>query len=246
MHSTLSLLEGHRSDRSFTSEAVSDAALDAVIRAGHRAPTSCNGQHVSVVVVRDAAKRARIAELAGGQPWVAKAPVFLAVILDLHKLSAAGAKACMPQSVQNHVEGLVMGCLDCGIALEAMAVAARAQKLGIVPIGGIRNSPQEMIDLLLLPPLTFAPVGLAVGHVDKPAGQRPRLPLATFRHDEVYDPSRIAGAVDPYDAVMTEFWQEQGRMDGQCWSAAVAPRFDHNERPRLRPTLTKQGMKFED
>jgi FMN reductase [NAD(P)H] len=246
MNAVLSVLEDHRSDRAFTDEPVSDAVLDAIIRAGHRAPTSCNGQHVSVVTVRDNEKRARIAELAGKQPWVAKAPVFLTVVLDLYKLNAGVTRAGRVQSVQNHVEGLITGCLDCGIALQAMAVAARSQGLGIVPIGGIRNNPQEIIDLLALPPLTFAPVGLSVGHVAKQAGQRPRLPLSTFRHDEAYDLSRIVEAVDAYDAAMLAFWKEQGRPDGKSWSAAIAPRFDHNERPKLRPTLTRQGMKFED
>ena len=246
MNAVLSLLADHRSDRSFTDEPVSDAALDAIIRAGRRAPTSCNGQHVSVVVVRDNEKRARIADLAGKQPWVAKAPVFLALVLDFHKLNAGVTRAGRVQSVQNHVEGLIAGCLDCGIALQAMALAARSQGLGIVPIGGIRNNPQEMIDLLALPPLTFSPVGLCVGHTAKQSGQRPRLPLETFRHDECYDPSRIAEAVEAYDAAMLAFWKEQGRLDGQSWSAAIAPRFDRNERPKLRPTLTRQGMRFED
>ncbi len=246
MNPTLSLLESHRSSRSYTTEPVSDEILDAVISAGHRAPTSSNGQHVSVVVVRDARQRARIAELTGNQPWVAKAPVFLALVLDMHKLNAAVTAAGRTLSAQNHVEGLIMGCLDCGIALEAMALAARAQGLGMVPIGGIRNNPQEMIDLLGLPPLCFAPVGLALGHVKREAAQRPRLPLSTFRHDEMYDPTRIAGAVAGYDETLLAFWKEQGRAEGLSWSAAMAPRFDHNERPKLRPVMTKQGMKFED
>ncbi len=246
MNQTLSLLESHRSNRSYTMEPVSDAELDAIIRAGHRAPTSVNGQHISVVVARDAAKRARIAELAGGQPWVAKAPVFLALVLDMHKLAAAAARAGRVLDVQNHVEGLVMGCLDCGIVLQAMALAARAQGLGIVPIGGIRDNPQEITDLLGLPPLCFSPVGLSVGHVSKETAQRPRLPLATFRHDETYDPARIAGAAPGYDETMLAFWKERGRPEGKSWSEAVASRFDHNERPKLRPAMLRQGLKFED
>ncbi|NMF43978.1 nitroreductase family protein, partial [Pseudomonas sp. SWRI 103] len=69
MTPTIDLLASHRSDRSFQSTPVSDEHLDAILRAGHLAPTSFNAQHISVVVVRDANTRQRIAAVAGGQPW---------------------------------------------------------------------------------------------------------------------------------------------------------------------------------
>jgi nitroreductase len=68
---------------------VSDEALDSIVEAARRAPTSSNAHRVSLVVARDAVKRARIAELAGGQTWIAKAPVFIAVLLDFYKTGVA-------------------------------------------------------------------------------------------------------------------------------------------------------------
>lgn len=67
MNETIRTLHAHRSIRSYNDEPVSDAMLDAIVEAAHRAPTSMNAQEVSLVVVRDAEKRRRIAELAGGQ-----------------------------------------------------------------------------------------------------------------------------------------------------------------------------------
>ena len=71
MNETISLLQAHRSSRSYKSNAIPGEILDAIIESAHRAPTSINSQQISLVVVRDAASRARIAEIAGSQSWIA-------------------------------------------------------------------------------------------------------------------------------------------------------------------------------
>lgn len=246
MNETVRLLHTRKSDRSFTDEAISDDHLDQILRAGHRAPTSCNGQHVSVVVVRDAAKRARLAELAGGQSWVAKAPVFLAVVCDLYKLGKGVERAGRAMKVQDCIEGAIVSSLDGGIAMAHMAVAANSLGLGVVPIGGIRNNPGDVIELLGLPPLTYVTVGLCIGHVAKPGLARPRMAMATFRHEETYHTEGLEDAITAYDVELAAFWREHGRKDGQSWSESIAPRFDRVERPLLRPVFAAQGMPFEE
>jgi len=93
MNKTVRLLQAHHSSRSYKSDAVPAEILDAIIESAHRAPTSINSQQISLVVVRDAASRARIAEIAGGQPWIAQAPVFIAVVADFYKTGLAVEKA---------------------------------------------------------------------------------------------------------------------------------------------------------
>ena len=65
--------------------------LNAVLDATWRGPTSINGQQVSLVVVQDPTRRAEIARIAGCQPWIAQAPVFVTVVVDFHK-TAVGAR----------------------------------------------------------------------------------------------------------------------------------------------------------
>lgn len=246
MNETLHLLTARKSDRSFTDEPVTEEHLDAIIRAGHNAPTSCNGQHVSVVVVRDPAKRSRLAELAGKQPWIAKAPVFLAVVCDFHKLGKGVERAGSKIKVQDCIEGAIVSSLDSGIALAHMSMAANSLGLGTVPIGGIRNNPGDVIELLGLPSLTYVSVGLCIGHINKPTLARPRMDISTFRHEETYRAEGLDEAIAAYDEELSAFWQNQGRIDGQAWSASIAPRFDRVERPLLRPTFSRQGMSFEE
>lgn len=242
----IELLQGHHSDRMFSSEQVSDEILDAIISSAYRGPTSINGQHISVVVVRDVARKARIADIAGGQAWIAKAPVFITLVIDFQKTRTGVEWAGKQQIIHESVEGFAVGTLDAGIALANLMVAARAQGLGIVPIGGIRRDPQAMIDLLLLPPLTFPLVGLCIGHVEKSAPRKPRLPISTFRHDEVYHTDAIADAIHGYDQEMLAYWQSIGRADGLPWSANTASFYERIYFPETAKVARSQGFAFDD
>ena len=243
---TIDLLHGHHSDRLFSSDPVSEDVLDAIIKSAYRGPTSINGQHVSVVVVRDPARRARIAYIAGGQAWIEKAPVFITLVVDFQKTRTAVEWVGKRQLIHESLEGFAVGTLDAGIALANLMVSARAHGLGIVPIGGIRKDPQAMIDLLLLPPLTFPVVGLCIGHVEKPAPQKPRLPISTFRHDEVYHPEAIANAIHDYDQEMLAYWQSIGRSDGLPWSANTASFYERIYFPKTAKVARTQGFSFDN
>ncbi|WP_417315340.1 nitroreductase family protein, partial [Enterobacter sp.] len=91
MNTIIDLFNDHKSERSFTDKAIDDATLERIISTAYRAPTSVNSQQVSVIVTRDAQKRAQISQIAGGQPWIAKAPVFITFVLDMYK-SQVGMK----------------------------------------------------------------------------------------------------------------------------------------------------------
>ena len=69
MNETVRLLQAHRGSRRDKNDPVPAAILDAIIESAHRAPTSINGRQISLVVVRNADSRARIAQIAGGRPF---------------------------------------------------------------------------------------------------------------------------------------------------------------------------------
>lgn len=214
MNPTLQLLNERRSERSFTADFVSEEMLAAIIQAGQRAPSTMNAQSVSAIVVRDAAKRARIAELAGGQPWIAQAPVFVCLVADYHKTGLAVEKAGKQQVINTCLEGMISVSTDAGIILATMATAANALGLGCVAIGGVRADVTAMAQVLELPERCFALVGLAIGHVTKSASIKPRLPVETFRHDERYNSTGLSECIDRYDETLLAYWQQIGRTDG--------------------------------
>ncbi|WP_192458378.1 NADPH-dependent oxidoreductase [Musicola keenii] len=245
MNQTIELLTQHRSERSYQDKPIPEDVLSAIIEAAHLAPTSVNSQQVSVIVIRDPARRARIAELAGGQPWIAQAPVFLALVLDMHKTATGIDMSGNTQHAHESVESIVSGATDVGIALGTLIAAAHSFGLGIVPIGGIRRQPQAIIDLLQLPSLTFPVAGLALGYVDKPAYQKPRLPLNTFRHDEVYHQEHLKTAIEQYNQTLVAHWEQTGRRDGEPWGSNTASYYQHIYFPQVRPALLQQGFKLD-
>jgi FMN reductase [NAD(P)H] len=244
MNETVCLLQAHHSSRSYKSDAIPAEILDAIIESAHRAPTSINSQQISLVIVCDAASRARIAEIAGGQPWIAQAPVFIAVVTYFYKTNLGVEKAGAEQVMQRSLEAIFSAVSDAGIALETLMTAARAFGLGIVPIGGIRRDPQAMIDLHGLPRDTFPVAGVVLGYVAEEAPQKPSMPIKSFRHEEKYHPELLKSAIDTYDQTLQEHWQMIGRADGLTWSANMAEHYSTFSR-RIKPVAQKQGFTIE-
>jgi FMN reductase [NAD(P)H] len=244
MNETVRLLQAHHSSRSYKADPIPEDILEAIIRCAHRAPTSINSQEVSLVVVRDAASRARIAEIAGGQPWIAQAPVFIAVVVDLYKTGLGVGKAGAEQVFQRSLEGILASVSDAGIAMATLMTAARAFGLGVVPIGGIRRDPQAMIDLLGLPPNTFPVDGVVLGYAVEESPQKPRMSIESFRHDEKYHPDALMPAIDAYDRTLQEYWQKIGRTDGLSWSANMAQHYGTFSR-LIKSVAQKQGFTIE-
>ena len=244
MNETIRLLQAHHSSRIYKSDPIPAEILEAVIECAHRAPTSTNSQEVSLVVVRNAASRTRIAEIAGGQPWIAQAPVFVTVVVDLYKTGLGVKKAGAEQVFQRSLEGILAAVSDAGIAMATLMTAARAFGLGVVPIGGIRRDPQAMIDLLGLPPNTFPVDGVVLGYVAEESPQKPRMPIESFRHDEKYHPDALRPAIDAYDRTLLEYWQMIGRTDGLSWSANTAQHYSVFSR-LIKSVAQKQGFTIE-
>ncbi|MDP1996157.1 MAG: NADPH-dependent oxidoreductase [Gallionella sp.] len=242
MNETLRIQQSHRSIRNYKADPVSDAMLEQIIAAAHRAPTSMNAQEISLIVVRDAEKRARIAELAGGQAWIAQAPVFITIVIDFHKTDLGVRKAGQTQIIHESMEGFGVAAVDAGIALGTLIAAAESLGLGIVPIGSIRRNPQGMIDLLGLPPLTFPLVGLCIGHIADNVPLKPRMDVQTFRHNERYDATDYAAAIDAYDAVIMDYWQKLGRSDGPSWSDNLGNSYKQVYFPQVKSIAAMQGL----
>ena len=241
MTKTLRTIRNHRSIRNYHERDLEPGQLEAILEAARTMPTSVNGQQVSVVVVRDQEKKQKIAALAGGQPWIAQAPVFLVFMVDFHKTSRALGKNQTTQVIHESAEGTVMGTFDTGLAMGGAIVAAESLGLGIVPIGGIRRDPQAMIDLLGLPRFTYPVAGLVVGHPQDLSATKPRLPPGGFVHEEQYDVGAVDKAIDEYDLTMGDYYRNRGDK-ATDWSSQLSNLYKTVYYPKVLPTLVSQGF----
>jgi FMN reductase [NAD(P)H] len=243
MNETISVINDHRSIRDFEKRDIEESILKEIIIAAQSMPNSINGQQTSIVVIKDQEKRSKIAEYAGGQPWIEKAPVFLLFVADFYKTDVAAKKNNLEQVIHESIEGSIVGSVDVGLNMGAAIIAAESLGLGIVPIGGIRNAPQRMIDLLELPNLTFPIAGLSIGYPKSKPKKKPRLPLDTFRHNETYKPNKIIESIDAYDDLMAEYYKSINREDSENWSKRTGNTYKSVYFPKVHPTMINQGFK---
>jgi len=243
MNKTIETIKDHRSIRDFKSDKIEESIINEIIVAAQSMPNSINGQQTSIVVVQDVRTKAAIAEYAGGQPWIDKAPLFLLFVTDFYKTNLAAKKHGLTQKIHASVESTVVGAVDVGLNMGAAIIAAESLGLGIVPIGGIRNTPQEIIDLLNLPEMTFPVAGLAIGYPNSESRKKPRLPLNTFRHDEKYKTQHLEREIDNYDLLMADYLKEINRSQEINWSTHTSSIYKQVYFPKVHPVMTDQGFK---
>ena len=244
MNNTIQIINNHRSIRQYLDKDIPNEIVDEIVKAAQAMPNSINGQQTSVIVVRDKAKREKLAELVGNQPYVAKAPVFLIFVMDFYRTHLAGEKTGLTQVIHESIEGIGAGSVDVGIALGASVIAAESLGLGTVPIGGIRKNPEEVIELLGLPKYTFPLVGLVVGYPENESHKKPRIPFDTFRHDEKYDVEAVENSINPYDEEMSAYLKDIGRSEQEVnWSTTTSRIYQSIYYPKVKSTLEAQGFK---
>lgn len=246
MNAVLNTLTQHRSIRRYTDEPVSDAHLNAIAQAAMAAPSSVNGQQVTIVCVQDAAKKQRIAEIAGGQPWVAQAPVFLLFCMDFQRAEVAMALHGETLAIHNSIEAQLVGACDVGLMMGNAIAAAESLGLGIVPIGGIRRDPLALVELLALPQLVFPLCGLTVGHPASSSECKPRLPQNVVFHRESYQPVETAD-IEEYDRLLSAHMTRvtHGKLT-QGWSDSLCSYYRQNYAPEVRPALLRQGFGLDE
>jgi len=113
-------IKQRRSVRSYADRSIDDETLGRILNAGRLAPSGRNTQSWTFVVVRDADRRAELAE-AAEQPFIGQAPVVVAVV----DTGGGHVMSC----------GVPAGPVDCAIAIDHMTLAATAEGIGSCWIG---------------------------------------------------------------------------------------------------------------
>ena len=243
-------LLAHRSVRAYLPDPVSDAQLAAIIAAAQSAASSSNLNVWSVVAVRDAGKRARLAELAGNQAHVRDAPLQLVWLADLARLRRIAAQLERPAAGLDYTEMFLIAVIDAALAAQNAAAAAESLGLGMVYIGGMRNHPEEVAALLELPPEVFAVFGMCVGTPDPahPAEVKPRPPQTVVLHHERYRLDVQDAGIEAYNQAMAHFYDEQKMNVRGTWAVHSAKRIAGPEslsgRDRLVEALHALGFQL--
>jgi nitroreductase len=242
MNSVIELLKSHRSIRKFSDRKIEEVLFTEILSAGQGAATSSFLQGATVIRIRDPENRKKLAAYAGNQSYVETAAEFLVFCADLKR----GGNACKQYEKPfsgDFTEHFIIATVDVALMAQNVVIAAESVGLGICYIGGIRNNPREVSDLLQLPVGVYPVFGLCLGYPDQSPEVKPRLPLSVIVKEEVYGETGDAELIVAYDAHVREYYRlRTGGGHGICWSEQVAGLLSEKARPHMREFLAQQGF----
>jgi nitroreductase len=199
------MMENHRSVRVYHSERVIPLEHERmIVAAAQRSSSSCNLQTYAFISVKDREKRRKITEVCANQRHVYEANLFYLICVDLYKMKIVTEKAGYRYFQERFLESFLMAAMDTAIAAQSAALAAESMGYGICMIGGVRNHPETIIEIMDLPQKVFPLTGLCVGIPAKVNPVKPRLPLKGVYFDGAYDAEAVTGAIEEYDRAMLE------------------------------------------
>lgn len=244
MSSVIDLLKSHRSIRKFTEQPIEPELLNDLVLAGQAAATSSFLQGATIIRVTKKSIREKIAALAGGQKYVETAAEFLVFCADLKRPGNYCREYGKPFE-GDFTEHFIIATVDVALMAQSLVTAAESVDLGICYIGGIRNNPGPVSELLELPEGVYPVFGLCLGYPDQDPEVKPRLPVSVIMKQEVYNEEGDREAVAAYDEAIREYYRTRtGGGHGISWTEQVADLLSEKSRPHMKDFLASKGFKF--
>jgi len=243
MNPVIDLIKSHCSIRSYKDEPIDPQLFANIISAGQAASTSSFIQAVTVVRVRKKAVRGEFVTLSGNQKYIASAAEFLVFCADLQRNQSRVSKVQGPADY-HWTEQFLATTVDVALMAQNIVIAAESAGLGCCYIGGIRNDPQKVTQLLRLPELVYPVFGLCIGVPDQQPGLKPRLPQAVVLHEDEYQQNDTQHTlIDDYDALIRNYYiaRTGGKLE-QTFSEQMAKQAINQTRPFIKKYLQKQGF----
>lgn len=242
----INLLKSHRSIRKFSDMPVEDSLLEDIVTAAQCAATSHYVQAYAIIRIRDKFVRKEIAALAGPQEWIEKAPLFLVFCADLTRLSAACRLHGKSMS-EGWAEQFVVATVDTALVGQNLMVAAESAGLAGVFIGGIRNDPQKVCDLLNIPDMAYPVFGMCLGYPDDSPRIKPRLPLELILMEDEFqefcgedESKNLFAAYD--DITLAYYLNRDSNCKEDTWTQQMADFMSRKTRTHMKSFLEKKGF----
>ncbi len=243
----------HASVRSYSPDPIPDEMISWLVAAGQAAPSTCFRQVYSVIAIKNSETRIKMRALCGGQKWVEECPVFLVFCADLNRLDTVCNERGLNVNLE-HTETLLSAVIDAALVAENVALAAESLGLGVVMIGGVRDDPRAVIELLNLPKGVVALIGMCVGfpaekNRETLRKQKPRLPVEEVLHWEKYGSEGRMQRLTEYNKLIKErgvYKTHEGKPNG--WTNVMARTTSQapaeNGRLELLQILREQGFEM--
>ena len=182
------LLMRRRSVRNFKDDDVPGDVVEKLLEAANNAPTGGNMQPLSIIVVRDAERRARLGEMVGSQPWVKNAPLSMIFCLDFRRLKRWAAASGVEFRGNEALSHFLIAYADVMCAAQTAVILAESLGLGSVYVGTIQYVADEAREYFAMPEYVFPMMLLSLGYPKTVPRDVPKLALGVVVHREKYEP----------------------------------------------------------
>ena len=240
MNQVIDLLKSHRSIRKFRQEPISNEKVLTIIEAAGTAATSNFIQAYSVIRVTNKKNRKQIAELSGSQTWVETSPLFIIFCADLKR----SKDACFFENKEmapGFTEQFIIATVDTTLAAQNAMIAAESLGLGGVFIGGIRNDPEKVCELLKIPNHVYPIFGMCLGYPDEKPEQKPRLPVNVILKEDYYHDDQTD--LIRYNKICSDYYQNRSSGSREdTWTQQISEMMSVPARPHMKEFLEKKGF----
>lgn len=243
MNPVIETMLNHKSIRKFIEKPVPGEQLDLILRSAQSASTSSFLQAYSIINIVDKEKRSKLRSLSGDQEYIETAAVFLVFCADLNRMKSVYAQAGKTSDYESGwTETFIIATVDTALAGQNALLAAESLGLGGVYIGGIRNNPEAVCELLNLPDEVYPVFGMCLGYPNQSPEVKERLPAAIVIHEDAYkelDPE----VLHAYDEKIQSYYlnRTHGKIR-DTWSDSILKKFEKERREHMKSFL--QNHKF--
>lgn len=246
MNQVIETVLQHRSIRRFKDQQLDREQIEMIVKSAQAASTSSFIQAYSIIGVTDQGKKDKLAELAGGQAYVAANGHFFVFCADLnrHKIVGDMENVDLSDSIES-TEKFMVALIDAALAAQNAAIAAESLGLGICYIGGIRNDLNGVKEVLKTPDHVIPLFGMAAGYPDQETDLKPRLPLEHIYMENEYqqDQALFKSQLEDYNKITSDYYRERtaGKRE-DTWTEQMAKTLGRKSRMYMREFVEKQNL----
>ena len=180
------LLMKRRSVRIFKDQEIPDSIIEQLLDVANQAPSGGNIQPLSIILVRSLEGKKKLAELAGGQPWVRNAPLSMIFCLDFYRIKKWAAICQTDFRGEEAVNHFLIAYADLMVAAQNVVILAESFGLGSVYIGSIQHEIDETRNFFEIPEYILPMMVLSIGFPKSIPRTIPKLKKEVIVHHERY------------------------------------------------------------
>ncbi|MCM3568553.1 oxygen-insensitive NADPH nitroreductase [Neobacillus mesonae] len=238
---TIQVMQNHVSVRKYSADPIPREHFMEIIRAGQGAPSSHFVQAYSIIHVTNQEKKDQIADLAKNK-HIKYCSDFLLFCGDLKRLEIAGRKHGIVIEYDN-LENFMVATIDPALVAQNVITAAESLGYGGCYIGGVRNNPGPISDIVGLPDKVFPLFGLCLGIPAERNEVKPRLPMEAILHENEYNEKKYLALLDEYDQNMSTYYQERSSNNKDAnWTEPMAQFLKDKRREHMRAFIESKGF----